>query len=238
MRIVAVVLAVSVVGCVSVRDSEDVTLSAAGVRVVSARVERGSVEIDGVERRANFDITATTWGSGSSRDTAAEREETVGWSAAVDGSVLLLDGTTTERRSGVDFDVVGPVVLDLDLDVETGNVEVDDIEGVHVITADRIDGTLIGDLDLYARSAVDIGFVPFVATDTIIDSQGSVVLAVPFGLDYDLTVRSDPDDEMIITELGWDDAVFGDGFFNGFRGRGDVEIDVLAEGSVQILELR
>jgi hypothetical protein len=228
----------STAACVSVRDSESLTLDADGVWAASARVDNGSVQIDGVPSRDHFDVTATTWGSGSNRDAAAARELTVTWSAVVEGHELLVDGITTESRSGVDFDIVGPTLLDLDLGVDDGNVEVNDVEGLHVVTADRISGLFVGDVDLFARSSLDIGFVPFLETDTLIESQGSVVLAVPFGLEYDLTVRGDPDDEMVITELGWDDAVFGEGFFNGRRGRGDIEIDVIAQGSVEILELR
>jgi len=223
--------------CVEVRASDDVAFDGTGVAFVSARNDSGDVRISGRNSTA-IDVTATVWGKGSKEPRAQERQDTVDWSAQVEGDTLVLDGVAIENRSGVDFAVLAPTVLDLDLIADSGTVRIDDIEGIHTITATNVTGSTVGDLDVYGSSSVDLDFVPYVETDTYIESGGSVTLAIPYGLDYDLTIRNDPSDSMDIAELGWDELVLGEGFVNGIRGRGHIEIDIRANGSVRIVELR
>lgn len=237
-RLMLPLLALLLPACVSVRTDERVSLDATGVRAVSARVDRGDVRIFGARGATDFDVTATVYGNGSRRVRAEQRQATVGWAAQVDGFSLILDGNTVEGRSGVDFRVNGPEVLDLDIVAEGGTVQIDQIEGIHLITASQVTGRAIGDLDVFGRTGVDLDFVPYTETDARIESNGGVTLALPFGLPYDLTVRSDPNDSMEVAELGWDDLVLGEGFVSGLRGRGDIEIDILADGPVRIVELR
>jgi len=225
-------------GCVQVRDSETVSFDGNGISFLSARNDRGDILVAGRSSGSSIDVTATTWGSGSREVRAQERQDTVSWSAEVDGNTLLLDGVALEGRSGVDFDVIAPTRMDVDAITDSGTVRLDDVEGIHVVTATQVVGSVVGDMDVYGTSSVDVDFVPYVETDTLIESDGSVTLAIPYGLEYDLTVRGDPSDTMEIAELGWDDLVLGEGFVNGLRGRGDVEIDIRAGGSVRIVELR
>lgn len=234
----ALVVAASLSACVSARELDELTLSADGVTVVQARVERGDIEVSGRGSATEFQIFATRFGTGSSKDAAQQRADVARWSADIVDRALVVDASSTENRSGTDFEIFGPTLLDLDMETENGTIDVDEVEGFHVLTADRIEGTMLGDVDAYASSTIDMSFVPYVETDTVIESEGSVILALPYGLDYDLTVRTNGTDEMVITDLGMDREDLGDGFYSGLRGRGLVEIDVFAGGRVEILELR
>jgi hypothetical protein len=236
-KVASALLLAGMVGCVSVRDEHSTVVSAAGISVLSARVEDGDLEVLG-RNTQDFDITATTWGTGSRRERAADREDAVTWSAVARQGRLELDGFSRQGRSGVDFDVIGPRLVSIDAIAESGTVDLDDVEGAHVITANRITGFTLGDLDVFAESDIGLMWVPYTETDALIESRGTVRLALPRGLEYDLTIRTDIDDPITVTELGWQDVRVGEGFFNGFSGRGTVEIDINTNGSVEILELR
>ncbi len=231
-------LALSTTACVSVRDIDEMQLDATGARILSARIDRGDMELYTLPQAGMIDIIATRWGRGSRQVRAQERSERVVWDARVEGDTVLLDARSPVERSGVDFDVGLPARMDLDVILDRGTLVGGNVEGVHVITADRVRGTLVGDVDIDVTQDIDLGLIPYTETDAFIRSDGRVRLALPFGLEYDLTVRGDPADEMVITELGWDDARFGEGFFSGLRGRGLVEIDITTNGPVEILELR
>lgn len=232
------ITAVSLQACVQVRESDTVTLDGTGVQALSARNDRGDVSVFGRASGSDILVTGTAWGSGSRRDRAEERQGQVSWDASVDGRTLVLDGVAREGRSGVDLDVTASEFMDLDIVADAGTVEIRDIEGLHVITATNIIGRASGDLDIYASSSIDLDFVPYTETDTLIESESGVTLAIPFGLEYDLTVRADINDSIEVAELGWDDLVLGEGFVNGRRGRGDIEIDIQTSGPVRIVELR
>lgn len=224
--------------CVQVRESDVVSLDAAGINLVSARNDRGDIRVFADRSGSTFEVEGTVWGGGSRRAAAEDRQETVRWDAQIDRDVLVIDGIAPGGRRGVDFSVVGPEIVDLDLFTDSGTIEVGGIEGIHDLSGSSVRGTVIGDAFITASSSVDIDFVPYAETDMIIESGSSVTLAIPFGLDYDLTVRGDPNDTITVDELGWDELVLGEGFINGYRGFGDVEIDIRANGPVRIVELR
>jgi hypothetical protein len=85
---------------------------------------------------------------------------------------------------------------------------------------------------------VNLDLFPYEVTASTIDAGGSVTLGLPFGLEYDLVIRGNPGQELVVDELGWDDVRLGDGFFSGFRGRGLVRINIFADGRVQVRQLR
>lgn len=227
---------VVLIGCVAVRNTESVNLDGAGVSVVSAVIDAGDLTYVGTGR-GQFDVAATTWGTGSNREKAAAREATVTWSAEVDGYTLLLDGLAPEVQSGVDFDVTGPDMVSIVADLRNGDARLDSVEGFHSIAAGSVSGFLLGDFEVFADSTVDLSFVPYEATDTLIEATGGVTLAIPWGLSYDLTVRTSPDQAISVDDLGWQDLVLGEGFVNGFSGFGDVEIDINTSGPVTIYAL-
>jgi hypothetical protein len=234
MRLVPLVVTV-LGGCVTVRDSEDLAFDSAGISVVSAVVEDGDFSYSAFAGD-DIGVTATTWGRGSNKEKAAARRETVTWSAFVEVPALLLDGISPERLSGVDFDLIGPTVMSLDVVLDNGAAVLRDVEGVHTIAATSVTGDVLGDMVVFADS-VNLAFVPYVATNTLIEATGSVTLAIPFGLSYDLTVRTSPEQAVTVTELGFQQVSLGEGFFNGYSGFGEVEIDINAGGSVDVVEL-
>jgi hypothetical protein len=225
-----------VFGCVSVRTPEQLQLDGAGLVAVSVVVDRGDLTYVAATG-TDVDLTATVWGNGSSRDKANARQDTVDWSAVVEQGVLLIDGFSPEPSSGVDFDVVGPIFVSMDVALANGDLEIRGAEGVHVLTASAVTGDAWGDLTVIADT-VDLNFVPYEATDALIESGGAVTLGLPFGLAYDLTIRTGTDQSVTVAELGFQDVSLGPGFFNGYSGFGDVEIDINATGPVEIIEIR
>jgi hypothetical protein len=226
--------------CVTVQDTETVTLEAGGVGVVTADIERGDLVLVGEHGVPVFNVETRLWGRGSDQDRAGARQDDVTWGADLQGDRLVLRSSTTFSRSGVDMNVDGPDLYDTSLVVHRGSVRIEDVEGFHSISAPSVRGTLIGDVDILASGSVDIDFIPWRETEAIIENtDGSVQIALPFGLDYDLTIRGDVDEELIVADLGFDRVDVGNGFFSGIRGRGDVEIDIIVDGGrVEVVELR
>ncbi|MFK7929616.1 MAG: hypothetical protein AB8H79_15580 [Myxococcota bacterium] len=224
--------------CTSVRGTETVSVDGEGVRVVAGRVQRGDVRLISSGTGTQIEVEALVWGNGRNEERASERQDGVRWSAVRDGEALVLDGSSSRNRSGVDLTVFGPQLVDTDLVVENGDIDLNNIDGIHLLTADNITGDVVGDLDIVARQAVDLNFFPYAETDARIQADDGVTLGLPFGLDYDLTIRGDAGSTMEIEDLGWDDLVLGDGFVNGLRGRGDIEIDIIVSGPVRIVSVR
>ena len=225
-------------GCVTVTDLSSESFDASNVFVVSARMEAGDFSYVGRPSQGTFDVDARRFGNGSNEEAAAERLAGTSWMGSVEGDALLLDVSTTQGQSGVDLAVTGPRIVDLDIATDRGTVRPSRVEGIHVITASNVRGDFVGDADIFTTGSVTLDVVPFVQTDMRIEAGGSVTLYLPFGADYDLTVRSDGDDELVVDDLGFDEVQLGQGFFNGFRVPGTVRIDILASGNVAVRELR
>ena len=237
-HLVSALLVLTLPACISVREVESVQVDGSGLRVVSGRIDRGDVAVVASRGSEMIEVEAVVWGRGSRRERAERRQDAVRWSAVRDGDALLLDGSSSENRSGVDLTVFGPPLVDVDVVADNGDVALSGIDGVHLITANNITGDVIGDLDIFASQSVDLNFTPYGETDARIVSDGGVTLGLPFGLSYDLTIRGNIDESMEIEDLGWDDLVLGDGFVNGIRGRGDIEIDISVAGPVRIVSVR
>lgn len=225
------------VACVSAREVEELRIEDP-VALITAQHMSGDLEIVGRNNLVGADVAATVWGRGSSRDAAERRQERVRWSAEVLGDELALSSLVTENRAGVDFFITAPTQVDTVLTVDRGDVFLNDVEGIHDIVASSVRGVAIGDVVVDASSRVDLDFYPYDTTAADISSQGAVTLALPYGLDYDLVVRGNPDAEMVVEELGWDDVRLSEGFFAGYRGRGGVRINVFADGPIEIVEAR
>lgn len=224
--------------CKRVTDVRQESFAADGVYVVSARMDAGDFDYLGQPRQDAFDVEGLRFGWGSNADKAQERLDGTQWSGSIDGKALLLDVTSQDSRSGVDLSVLGPEIVDLDVLTDSGSVSARNVEGIHVITADSLSGELIGDADIYTTGSVVLDFLPFVETDMVIDAGGDVTLYLPFGADYDLTVRTDGTEPLSIDDLGFDEVRLDAGYFNGFRTPGTVDIDISAGGDVIVRELR
>lgn len=222
--------------CVSVRDIENERFEGDSFDVITAQLMRGDIEIIG--RNVNSaEVTATLWASGTSQDRAAARQSRLRWSAELIDRQIAISSIVPETRSGVDFHVVTPEVTDTLLSLERGEVRFNGVDGLHEVYAPSVFGVVGGEVILDADN-IDLALYPFDVSASVIDSRGAVTLALPFGLDYDLVVRGNPEAPMVVDDLGWDDVRPGEGFFSGFRGRGLIRINVFADGPVEILRAR
>jgi hypothetical protein len=226
-------------GCKEAERSFEDTVSAEGIDRLEAAVERGSFTYAGISE-TTFVIEGTSIGRGGGDQQAARREEGNEVTVEVADSTLHLDATSEFKRARVDLDVSGPSVLDLDVLAERGSVHMEEVEGEHVITADRVTSRqLIGDCDLLARSGgMDVDIWPFLEGRVILESTaGDVVLRLPYSGQYDIEVIGDPAYEMYIEDLGFHSDFFEPGYFAGVVGDGSIEVTVYVNGgSFELLE--
>ena len=236
MRPIMALSLVFAVGCISVRDIEDARFEPESFEKVTAYHMRGDLELVG-RNTSTAEVVATLWASGSSRDRAEARQRRLRWSAEVIEQELIISSLVPESRSGVDFYVVTPELVDSYLSLERGDVRFGGVDGFHEVSADAVRGSVGGEL-LIDAGQVDLTYYPFDVTATVIDVSGPVTLALPFGPEYDLVVRGNPEEPMTVEDLGWEDTRLGDGFFSGYRGRGLARINIFADGPVEIISTR
>lgn len=240
-RVLRVGLLALVSGCVTVQSTEPQQLSSEGVFFVQATVDHGDISYDGINSQELFDMRTTSWGHGSNKRKATARRDDNVHSAVVQGEVLELVGVGGDR-SGVDFDVVGPGFMHIDAVTTSGQVSLFNVEGSHIVTASSVFARgVVGDADLYADgSGIDAEIFPYADGVVQVDSiNGDVDLYLPFGPEYDLTVVTDPDYEVVIEDLGFDTLILQPGLALGQAGRRLVRVDVVVTGgSVRVFGAR
>ncbi len=234
----AVGLVPLLVGCVNFEDPFDVTLSADGVTLVDAEIERGDFVYQGIETD-EFSVEGISRGGGSSANGAKKREAGNAYSAEVDGDTLQIRARSEYNNASVDFDVLGPEVMDVVVEASAGTVLLETVDGYHVVGADSFVGEgLIGSLDLLAATSADVEIYPYV--DGVIEievTSGPATLALPVGGGYDIEVWGNPEYPISIAELGFYDTYFGEGYFSGQSGDGGVRVVVRVEnGEFTLLE--
>jgi len=226
-------------GCAEVDRSFEESVPADGIDRLEATVERGSLTYAGISEDT-FVIEGTSVGRGGGEQQAERREEGNEVTMGVEDTTLVLEATSEFDRARVDLDVSGPSVLDLDVYAERGSVHVEEVEGDHVVTADRITSRqLIGNCDLLARSGgMDVDIWPFLEGRVILESTaGDVVLRLPYSGQYDIEVIGDPAYDMYIEDLGFHSDFFEPGYFAGVVGDGSIEVTVYVNGgSFELLE--
>lgn len=219
------------VGCESASTPFSDTFDADGIFLVSADLGDGTLSWQGAST-SEIALQGESWGAAASTETAAEREALNHWEYGVDGEALWLASSTPSSRAGVNFDLIGPGLMDFDVDTE-GDVELSDVEGAAVITADSIDvEDFVGDADLYAASgSLNAEIHPWEGGELRLETaNGQLDVYLPWGLDYDLQVWGDPDHEMIVEDLGWYEAIGDVAYFAGYRGRADIVVNIYAHG--------
>jgi hypothetical protein len=235
-----VALAVVATGCVTVEERFTDTVSAEGVFTFQGTTDNGRIIYDGGAIDETFTVRGRTWGNGGGRAAAERRQQANDFFVEVRADTLVAAAQSFEGRSGVDFDVVGPRRMNVDIFTGSGQAQIFDAEGLHVATADSIFGRgIVGDVDFFAdRGGIDVEVFPYVDGLVFIESRnGDVDLFLPFGLDYDLTVLGDPDHELVIDDLGFDTLVLEPGLVIGRRGSRSVLVDiVVVGGDVRILQ--
>ncbi len=220
-------------GCVTVEDNFSDTVSAEGVFAFQGTTDNGRITYDGGAIDETFTVRGRSWGNGGGRSAAERRQSGNDFFVEVQDSVLVASAQSFEGRSGVDFDVTGPSLMDVDILTDSGSASIFDAEGIHIVTADSIYARgVVGDVDFFAdRGGVDVEVFPYVDGVVLIESRsGDVDLYLPFGLDYDLTVVGDPDHELVVEDLGFDTLILEPGLVIGRRGGRSILVDVVVTG--------
>ncbi|MBN2797662.1 MAG: hypothetical protein JXX28_00800 [Deltaproteobacteria bacterium] len=230
-RLALVALPLLLVGCVRVESSFSTTVAAEGVTQIFSRVERGGFEYQGSQMLDDFLVYGVSSGTASSRARAEEKATGNLWDVSAVDDTLQVMAESLDRGS-VRFKIDGPDMLDTDIEVEDGNVRLEDLTGFHYVTAERIDmDGIVGDVDIYSHSGgIDVELLD-VWSSVIIDSRdGGVDIWLPYGLEYDLEVWGDPDYALTVEDLGFDDSYIGEGYFAGDAGRSNVEVTLKVLG--------
>ncbi len=237
MRLLTLIpIAVAATGCVTVAQDFSETLPVIDELSVLGTLDRGDFSYSGGSE-SDFLIDGRSWGRGSSKENAKEHREGNAWLfESVDG-VLEATGSSQFSRSGVDMDIVGPAMMDTDIISENGRVELNDLDGIHVVTADRVVGRgLTGDVDFFADFSIDVDVWPYDFGLIRVESGHSGVhLSLPYGLSYDLQIWGDPEESMVIDDLGFHTSYLGEGYFAAQSGDAAIRVDVFAyNGSVTV----
>ena len=236
MRLVTL-LALS--ACVTVEGGDHQTFSAAGITRVVADLDAGSFSYIGDSDTTGFDIDVVSEGYGSGQAKAAEREAGNEWTFALDGTDLDITTDTQADRAAINVTVDGPDLMNLDI-VSAGEVTLDDVEGMLIVDAAYLTGTaLIGNADLPCSGGMEVDVSPWddgTGGVTIV-AEGDTVLYLPYGYEYDVEVWGSIEHEITITDLGFDEEAFADGYYAGVAGLGTIPIQVSVEGgSFTLLE--
>lgn len=205
VAIAAVALAALLPGCVNGERLFEETLSADGIAKVFADTDHGNLVYSGSNPDA-FTVGVRTYGRGATAAIADAAMDHVDWGATASGSRLDLWGRAHTGRRGVDFTIEGPPDLDVEAVLLDGDVDLFDLTGPLVVTADAIAGTgLAGDLDLLAtREGVDVDAIPAPGATLRIEASGPTTLRVPYGLTLDFEAFTDPDWGATIGNVGFD----------------------------------
>lgn len=235
-------LAVLASGCVTVDSTFSDTLSSDGVFVFRGSSDRGIVAYDGRGMGRDFDISGRSWATGSGSNRAGEREASNRYGVEVEGEALVASAVSFDTRSGVDFDVFGPEVMDIEIVTEHGEAELFDVTGTHVVTARRIIGDNIsGDVDFFADGrGLDVEVYPHDdGTVSIRSRGGNATIYLPRRLNYDLNIIGDPNRELELEDLGFDRMVVDPGLAIAWRGDRSVRVDIeVTGGDVRVLSAR
>jgi hypothetical protein len=220
-------------GCVQYESEFSDTLSAAGVAIISARVDRGDISYD-VGSEAQFDISGRSWGRGTmSKKTALRNQEANSYSVRIVNDGLLLDATSDYTRAGVDFRVEGPWYMDTDILTKSGTVTLEEVEGYHTVTASRIvTYRVIGDVVFIGTGmGMDVELWPYTDGYIYLESSGGTVdVYLPYGGDYDVEIWGDVEYGVTVTDLGFDQFYLAEDYFAGERGSGAITVEVYASG--------
>jgi len=220
-------------GCVQYESEFSDTLSAEGVAIVSARVDRGDVYYD-VDSEAQFDIFGRSWGRGTlSKKAALRNQQANSYAVGIVDDGLLLDATSDYSRAGVDFEIDGPSYMDTDILTKSGTVTLEDVEGYHTVTASRIvTHRVIGDVVFVGTGmGLDVELYPYTDGYISLESSGGTVdVFLPFGGEYDVEIWGDVEYGVTVTDLGFDQFYLAEDYFAGERGSGAITVEIYASG--------
>jgi hypothetical protein len=218
-------------GCVTARETETVSVSAADVSLLRVQDDQGDVEVIG-DGLAMFDVTGISVGRATKRDLAVSRMASNELIVRESPGEVLIWGSSPEPRTWWDLTISSPPLMNTLVTTESGTVWLEGLEGVHDVRATQIvTRSLFGaGAFLAGTGGADLELLPADGTVTTIEAQGSVILALPMYGPYDLRVTADPGAILQVTDLGFDDLRLGDGLVQGARFPATILIDVRISG--------
>jgi hypothetical protein len=226
------VLCLSALACTTIETPIDGTLPADGLAKIQLQADTGDLAYQG-DREDQISIQGRAWGQASDEQVAQERLDAVRWTAFRDGDAAVVEGQSASGMAGTDLYVRGPAQVDVRMFTESGDAELGNVRGTHVVIADSIEGVGIsGSVDLRATSGgVDVALAPNPGDTLRIESDGGpVIIEVPWGLDYDVQVWGDAEYQVRIEDLGFDHVIQNGAYFAGIRGQGRTRLDVVVQG--------
>jgi hypothetical protein len=218
-------------GCVTARETEVVSVSAAGVALLRVDDDQGDIEVFG-SGLSMFDVVGTSVGRATKRDLAVERMNANALIVRESPGEVLIWGSSPEPRTWWDLSITSPPLMNTLLTTGLGDAWVEGLEGAHDVTATRIvTRGLYGEGSFLAGSGgADIELIPGDGTASYVEADGSVVLALPMYGPYELRVTADPGAVLQVTDLGFDDLRLGDGLVQATRFPATIFIDVRVRG--------
>jgi len=220
-------------GCAEFEQVHQVELPADGVWSMFADDDRGDIAYTGTAPDETFTITVTSWGRARSKARAERRAGNNTFGAAVSGELLDLWGRSPLSRSGVDLDVVGPSVLDVEAYTADGTVALYGVDGFHYVTGSRVVGEKVyGDIDAYAEpGGIDVEVFPYTGSVVRLEAVGGdLFVSLPWGLPYDLQLAGDPAYGYELDDLGFDELALGPGYAFASTADGSVRVELYATG--------
>lgn len=226
------VAAVVLPACVTGERLFEETLSADGIAKVFCDTDHGNLIYSGSNPDA-FSVGVRTYGRGATAAIADDAMDRVDWGATASSGRLDLWGRAHTASRGVDYTVEGPPALDLEAVLLDGDVDLFDLTGPVVVTADTIAGAgLAGDLDLLAtRGGIDVDAVPNPGATLRIEATGATTLRLPYGVPLDFEAFTDPDWGATIGNVGFDTLTVAPDHVRGTAGDASVRVEVHLHGA-------
>ncbi len=227
----ALVVTPLLAACTVVESPIAATLPADGLRRVEANLDRGDFVYTATAPH-EVQVRGTAWGRAGDTTVAQDRLEGVWFAAERQGSAALVSAGATTSGAGADLRLAGPATLGLSVAVGQGDVEVVGLRGHIVATADRVRITdAVGSADLYADwGGVTAELVPGPGEVVRIEAEGDIDLTLPWGMPYDLQVWGDPEQQVIVEDLGFQYVMQDGPYLAAYAGSGSVRVDVIARG--------
>ena len=214
-------------GCSTVTRTFDEDIPVADIARVRAEVERGEVSVVSGSPDV-FQIEGRVWGRATDVDRADRNAEGNSFAVGVTDRVLDLSADSAYASAGVDFAVMGPRRVDTELSVPKGRITLEGLHGRHFSSARRIDvANTHGFLTLTATHRVVADLDPQPGDVIHITAEDGIDLTLPVGLPLHLTVWGDPEQQVRVDDLGWDETIEEEDFFQGLRGDGSIRIDIV-----------
>lgn len=226
----------SLAACTVVESPIAASLSVDGLRFVDARLERGDFAYTGAAPH-QLDVRGSAWGRASDEAVAQGRLEGVWFLAERQGSAAVVASGVTSSGAGADLTLSGPAILGLSVAVAQGSIEINRVRGHLDATADGIRVVdAVGSADLLAGwGGVTAELRPRPGDVVRIEAEGDIELRLPWGMPYDLQVWGDPDHQVVVSDLGFQQVIQDGPHLGAHTGSGSVRVDIHArDGDVRI----